>query len=72
MYDKLFFSFKAFIKISHFLFIFVFICLIPEGRRRRRKTEESRVGTSWVYVAYRKRGLVRKTEEFTLELRSEG
>lgn len=52
MYGKLFFSFKAFIKISHFLFIFVFICLIPEGRRRgegkQRKAGWAQVGYMWL------------------------
>lgn len=41
---KLYFSFKAFIAIYRFLFLFVFICLTFEGRRRgeRKRGQESR------------------------------
>ena len=43
-WNKLFFSFKAFIAIYYFLFLFVFICLMLEERRKgkRKRAKESR------------------------------
>lgn len=57
---KLFFSFKAFITIHHFLFIFAFVCLTFERRKREEevgKGGEAQVGVR-IHVACRKRKMV--------------